>query len=193
MIQALPDLAWQANYLGVTYQTPQDVTAAMTAAANGGADWIVYVGHGNAVSLGNESPNILDTISVQNWTGHSVFLQSTCTANWMAKDVYDYKSIAIQALTQQQGGISASIGTSTYMSSDYAVAFMTQLMKTANSNGMRWGHALMKTQQWASQQGQSYYDDLNKTEQIFGDPAMPVFSKPAPVQASKEVVAPSDF
>ena len=175
--QALPDLSWQPNYLGVTYQSSPEVTTAMTTAANGGADWLVYVGHGNAVGLGNESPQILDTNSVQNWTGHTVFLQSTCTANWMAKDVQDYKSIAIQALTQPQGGISASIGTSTYMCSEYAVAFMTQLMKTAGASGMRWGDALMKTQQWASQQRQSYYDDLNRTEQIFGDPAMPVFQK----------------
>ncbi|MEI6236752.1 MAG: C25 family cysteine peptidase, partial [Planctomycetota bacterium] len=176
--QELPDFTWQQNFLGVTYQTSPEVTAAMTEAANGGADWLVYVGHGNASTLGNKSPRILTTTSVQNWTGNPVFLQSTCTANWMAKNVSDYKSIAIQALTQPQGGISASIGTSTYMNSNYAVAFMTRLMKTADANGMRWGVALMQTQQWAARQGGSYYEDLNRTEQLFGDPAMPVYARP---------------
>ena len=175
--QSFPDSVWQPNYLGVTYQTAPEVTNALATAANGGADWIVYIGHGNAVGLGNASPKILDTTSVQAWMGDVVLLQSTCTANWMAKNVDDYKSIAIQALTQPQGGISASIGTSTYMDSDYAVPFLTQLMKNADSGGMRWGNALMKTQQWAASQGPGFYADLAATEQIFGDPAMPVFSK----------------
>ncbi len=175
--QSFPESVWQPNYLGVTYQTAPEVTNALTTAANGGADWIVYIGHGNAVGLGNASPKILDTTSVQAWMGDVVLLQSTCTANWMAKNVNDYKSIAIQALTQPQGGISASIGTSTYMNSDCAVPFLTQLMKNADASGMRWGNALMKTQQWAASQGPGFYADLAATEQIFGDPAMPVFSK----------------
>ncbi len=183
MSQSLPDMAWQGNYLGVTYQTSPEVTNALTTAANGGADWIVYVGHGNASRLGNEVPRILDTDSVQAWTGDVVFLQSTCTANWPAANLVEFKSIAIQALTQPQGGISASIGTSTYMNSNDAVNFMTRLMSNADARGMRWGNALMKTQQWAYFQGTGYNSDLNKTEQIFGDPAMPVFTKGAPAAA----------
>ncbi len=182
MGQALPDLAWQPNYLGVTYQTSAEVNAAMTDAANGGADWIVYVGHGNASRLGRLAPRILDTDTVQAWTGNVVFLQSTCTANWAAGDTTVFNSIAVQALTQPQGGISASIASSTYMNSDCAVEFMGQLMKTANTAGMRWGNALMKAQQWASAKDAggptaSFYSDLNKTEQLFGDPAMPVLQK----------------
>ncbi len=179
---ANPDLSWQPNYLGTTYATSPEVTAAMTRAANGGADWILYSGHGNSVHLGKNAPTILDTAKVQAWNGNAVLLQSTCTGNWMANDTQDFKSIAIQALTQPQGGISASIGTSTYMNPDCAVAFMGQLLKNADSGGMRWGNALMKSQQWASRQGSGFYADLNKTEQIFGDPAMPVFqnSKPQP-------------
>lgn len=181
--QSFPDTAWQPNYLGVTYQTPPEVTSALTTAANGGADWIIYIGHGNAVGLGNATPKILDTTSVQSWAGNVVLLQSTCTANWMAKNVNDYKSIAIQALTQPQGGIAASIGTSTYMNSDCAVPFLAQLIKNADTGGagpgsrMRWGVALMKAQQWAASQGPGFYSDLGNTEQLFGDPAMPVFSK----------------
>ncbi len=185
MGQALPELAWQPNYLGVTYQTSPEVTAAMTAAANGGADWVVYVGHGNASRLGKNAPRILDTDLISAWTGNVVLLQSTCTANWAAADQANLNTIAIQGLTQPQGGISASIASSTYMNSDSATAFMTQLMMNANSSGARWGTALMKAQQWAASKNASgsvaaFYGDLNKTEQIFGDPAMPVFMKNAP-------------
>ncbi len=193
MGQALPDLAWQPNYLGVTYPSAPEVTAAMTTAANGGADWVVYVGHGNASRLGKNVPRILDTAGIQAWTGNVVLLQSTCTANWAAADQANLITIAIQGLAQPQGGISASIASSTYMNSDCATAFMTQLMMTANSAGMRWGNALMKTQQWAAGRGASgssaagYFNDLNKTEQIFGDPAMPVFMKSSPTGSKPAV------
>ncbi len=187
--QSFPDLAWQANYLGVTYQSAEEVNTAMTAAANGGADWILYIGHGNASRLGKVAPRILDTVTVQAWTGNVVFLQSTCTANWAAGNTAEFTSIAVQALTQPQGGIAANIASSTYMNSDYAVQFMNQLMKNADRGGMRWGNALMKAQQWAYSQGSGFYSDLNKTEQIFGDPAMPVMMKGAATPNSP--VAPS--
>jgi hypothetical protein len=148
---------------------------------NGGVDLVVYVGHGNAARLGAAAPRILDNDLVQEWTGNAVFLQSTCTANWMAKNEDGYKSIAIQALTQPQGGISASIASSTYVNSDTATKFMTQLLVNANLPSVRWGDALLKTQQWSQQrQGDStFFADLARTEQIFGDPAMRVLSKPS--------------
>ncbi len=177
MAQTLPDLTWQRNYLGTTFQSSAEVNESMTAAANGGADWILYMGHGNASRLGRNYPSILDVAKVQSWNGNVVFLQSTCTANWFAQNATGFKSIAIQALTQPQGGICASIGSSTYMNSDCATEFMSQLMTTAQSSGMRWGQALMKTQRWASQMGGGFYSDLNKTEQIFGDPAMLVLRR----------------
>ncbi len=180
LAQSVPDMAWQRNYLGVTYTSAPEVTTAMTAAANGGADWIVYIGHGNASRLGKFAPRILDVDGIQAWTGNVVFIQSTCTANWAAGNTPVFTSIAVQGLTQPQGGICASIASSTYMNSDYAVAFMGRLMKNADAGGMRWGSALMMAQQWAAQQGGGFYSDLNKTEQIFGDPAMPVFTKGAP-------------
>ena len=181
---AFADLAWEPNYLGVTYRSAPEVAAAMTTGANGGADWIVYIGHGNSTGLGASNPKILDTTSVQNWTGNVVLLQSTCNGNWMALDANNFKSIAIQALTQPQGGICASIGTSTYMNSETAVAFLAQLTKNADASGVRWGTALMKAQQWAARQGPGFFADLNKTEQIFGDPAMPVFAGPKPNPAT---------
>jgi hypothetical protein len=136
------------------------------------------VGHGNAARLGNEVPRILDTVTVQEWTGNVVFMQSTCTANWMAMNADGYKSIAIQALTQPQGGIAASVASSTYMNSEFAVEFMGQLLMNANAPGKRWGDALLRTQQWAyaKRGSSSLYNDLSATEQIFGDPAMPVLT-----------------
>ncbi len=172
-------MTWQMNTLGVTYGTVGDVNAAMTAAANGVADTILYNGHGNSVRLGDYERIILDTTLVQNWQGNVVFLQSTCTGNWMANNSADFKSIAIQAMTQAQGGISASVGTSTYMNPDVAVAFMDRLLKNTGSANARWGQALMQTQQWASAQGAGFYQDAAVTEQIFGDPAMPVYAPPA--------------
>jgi hypothetical protein len=179
LMQSHPDVAWQKNYLGVTYQTSQEVNAALKDAASGGADLIMYVGHGNATRLGKDAPRILDTSTVQQWTGNMVFLQSTCTANWMAKNENDYKSIAIQALTQPQGGISASIASSTYTTANSAAEFMNELIYNATAGLPRWGAALLKTQRWAySKGGTAQYADLYKTEQLFGDPAMHVFANP---------------
>ncbi len=175
-----PELSWQENYLQRTFQTSPEVTAAMTAAANGGADIVLYSGHGNASRLGNEAPNILDQTSVQQWMGNTIFLQATCTANWTAANIPNYRSIAMQALTQTQGGIAAGVGTSTYMNPEAALKFMNQLLSAASGNDMRWGTAVMKTQQWAAQQsGNCWMADLSKTEQLFGDPAMRVFMKGA--------------
>ncbi|HLX62872.1 MAG TPA: C25 family cysteine peptidase [Planctomycetota bacterium] len=188
LAQANPELTWQRNYLGVTYQTSPEVSSALMSAANGGANWILYVGHGNASRLGKDDPRILQTDSVRDnvqfMTGNVVLLQSTCTANWMAADQTVGKSIAIQALTQPQGGISASIAPSTYMASDYGVEFMGQLLKNANSGSARWGNALLNAQQWAYSKGAGFYADLSNTEQIFGDPAMPIMSKAAPNTAA---------
>ena len=182
-----PDMAWQRNYLGMTSYDPADITSAMMTAANGAADLLLYSGHGNALRLGKDAPRILDTDKVQLWTGNTIFLQATCTANWMAKDTADYKSIAIQALTQPQGGISASIGSSTYVTADTHVELMNQLLKFASASGTRWGDALLKTQQWSFQKGTTpgIYSDLGKTEQLFGDPALPVFAPVPSASAGK--------
>ena len=62
---------------------------------------------------------------------------------------------------------------------------MNQLLKNAKGgSNLRWGTALLRTQQWALQQSgaSSFYGDLGRTEQIFGDPAMPVFSLPGQVE-----------
>ena len=177
--QAFPDFAWQRNYLGVTAQSVSEVTSALTTAANGGADVLLYVGHGNASHLGAANRQILGASDVQIWTGHAVFLQSTCTANWMANDTPGFKSLAMQALTQPRGGISASIASSTYMNSQCTVEFMSQLLANASAGHARWGGALMRAQQWAHGKGSGFYSDLQQTEQLFGDPAMPVFIAPA--------------
>jgi hypothetical protein len=71
------------------------------------------------------------------------------------------------------------------MNSDAAVAFMDRLLKTATVGGMRWGTALMQCQQWAlSQSPIGFNADLGRTEQLFGDPAMQVFSTGSSAQSN---------
>ena len=180
----LSDIAWTRNYLGVPASNTQPVvTAALQRAASGDADLIVYVGHGNASHLGAAAPHLLDTDSVQSWSGNIVFLQSTCTANWFANNVADYQSIAIKALTQPQGGIVASIASTTYCTPPPALDFMEQLLKNASAQNGRWGGALLRAQQYAYGQSLSadaataqWYADLAKTQCLLGDPALSVYS-----------------
>ena len=189
VINSNPSITWTHNYLGVTDPTAATVTAAMRQAASGGADLLMYNGHGSALYLGNNAPHILEVSDVQQWTGNSVFLAATCTFNWVAKVEEDYHSLAIQGLVQPQGGIAASIGTTTYMNSQPDIDLLKQLLSQGQSAApnARWGDVLMRTQQWAYQKGQdnsqgsaSWYLDLSKTECILGDPAMPLFGKSVP-------------
>jgi autotransporter-associated beta strand protein len=183
---ANPQIAWGKSYLGVNAATSPDVTAAMEAAANGAADLMVYVGHGNAARLGAATPSILDVNTVQNWTGNVVMLGSTCTFNWFVKNEPNYHSIPIQGLTQPQGGIAASIASTTYTQSLPDTQFMAELLKqAATTAGARWGEALVKTQQVTRQKagGQDGWEmDLVRTVCILGDPALPVYVT-APQQA----------
>ncbi len=69
------------------------------------------------------------------------------------------------------------------------LAFMNQLIKNASGGGKSaaLGPAqLMKTQQWAASKWQraGLYADLNTTESIFGDPAMPVMSNTVPAKST---------
>lgn len=192
--QSNPELLWQTNTLGVTYHSSPEVSAAMADAANGAADVLLYAGHGNASRLGKDAPRILDVDSVQNWRGNVIFLQATCTANWMAQNQTGFKSIAMQALTQPQGGISASIASSTYMNSDVAIQFMNQLLKNvSDGKSRRWGHALMRAQQWAFKQGTDFYQDLGTTEQLFSDPAMLISTPPARSNSSAPATGSGNF
>jgi autotransporter-associated beta strand protein len=185
VIAANPDMPFTRNYLGITYQNADDVTASMAQAANGGADVLFYNGHGSAARLGATVPRILDTDTVQAWQGNVVLIATTCTFNWVAKAESDYRSIPIQAMVQPQGGIAASIGVTTYMNSIPGTEFTKQLVTQVHSlgSGARWGDVLLRSQQWAfSQSGGdqefgSWYMDLSKTECILGDPAMPVYGK----------------
>ena len=94
-----PDLTWQRDYLGVTYQTTTEVTAAITAAANGGADWLLYVGHGNAAHLGAANRRILGSnrcseIGPETWSSCNRPLHGELDGQGRTQD---YKSLAIQA------------------------------------------------------------------------------------------------
>ena len=67
------------------------------------------------------------------------------------------------------------------MNSRPAVEFIGVLLGHAQSGAnMRWGTALMRSQQWAlSQEQGGFYGDLGRTEQLFGDPAMRIFATPS--------------
>ncbi len=142
-----PDIFWQENYLERTCQTSPEVTAAMKVAANGGADVLLYSGHGNASRLGNESPNILDQTSVQQWTGNTVFLQATCTANWAAATfrLQKHRDAGADSAARRHLGKYRHFH---LHDSEAGLNFMNQLLNKTASTNPRWGNVLMKTQQW---------------------------------------------
>ncbi len=191
LIQATLSATWQRNFVGSTSRDALAAREALRSAANGGADWLLYVGHGNSIHLGSGTTAILDTNALQDWRGNAILLQSTCTAAWMAKDSQNFRSLATQGLTQPQGGIAASIGSSTYVQAPCSTDFMRELLKQTSQPGARWGGALMRAQQWSLRQsGSVFYRDLGRTEQLFGDPAMRVFAKDSVPAGAKQS---SDF
>jgi autotransporter-associated beta strand protein len=186
-----PEIAWSKTYLGVNVATAPEITQALQNATDAHTDLIVYVGHGNSRVWGRELPRILTVDDVAKWHGSAVLLQSTCNGNWMARDEIDYHSIAIQGMCQPQGGIVASISTSTYMESAPAVEFMQTLLRSAAAEDSRWGEVLLKTQQWAHQRSQNnpgdgnWFADLVRTESLLGDPALRVYRQPMRPPAAK--------
>jgi len=183
IIAANPSITWDRNYLGMTYATKAETMDALRKAASGDADFIIYSGHGNASRWG-KSETIADVASVQTWTGDVVLMTATCTFNWSAKLTQNYHSIPIQALSQPQGGIAASIGSTTYLNSATGAEFVNQLLKQTQGAGSRarWGDVVLRSQQWAhnhSAVSGSWYLDLSQTECLLGDPAMPLYSKGA--------------
>jgi hypothetical protein len=183
----LPELSWTKSYLGSNAPDAPAVTESLREAATGNADAIVYIGHGNSARLGASVPRILDVDKIQAWTGNVVLLQATCTANWVAKDESGFRSIAIQGLVQPQGGIGASIGSSTYVHADNSTEFIARVLSEAQAPRVRWGDAVRRAQQWAWHRAASdgtvagIYFDLSRTEGILGDPALPIapVAKPA--------------
>ena len=179
LITANPDIAWSRAFVGITHAGPQEVNEAL-AQASATSDLLLYNGHGNSRVLGREMPRILDVSSVQSWSGNSVLLQSTCNGNWTGRNEAGFRSIASQALIQPQGGIAASISTTTFIASEPAIAFFSKLLSHPQSPDVRWGDALLKTQQWAFDVSRGsalsgWYADLARTECILGDPALPMY------------------
>jgi hypothetical protein len=101
----------------------------------------------------------------------------------VARNEANYHSIAIQAMTQTQGGIAASIGNTTYILSGPDSEFVRNLLSQPTQSGSRWGHVLLKSQQWAFAQEngkRGYYTDLMWTECLLGDPALRMFNAAGP-------------
>src|SRR5262249_42247412 len=148
--------AWTHDYLGLTAPTGTAMRAPLQAAASGGADVIVYCGHGNAVRMGANDPrivNVAEADSVASWTGSGVFISNCCNGNWIANNVSNYQSIAILGLSQPQGGISASLGAAAYTFPQSEGDFCQRLLAEASRPGTTWGAALLRTQQWSFQRG----------------------------------------
>jgi hypothetical protein len=180
LIASSPEFAWTKSYMGVN-SDPATATEMMRQAASGGADIIMFNGHGNSRLLGIQIPRILDVNSVQTWTGNVILLQATCNGNFVSRDEQNYHSIAIQAMTQPQGGIAASISSTTFMLSQPHNEFMQTLLQQASGQDVRWGRALLATQQWAhgmaaaKRSSGNWYQDLANTECMLGDPALRVY------------------
>ena len=191
LIVSVPETNWSRAYLGVNALDPTQVTESMRVAASGGADLILYTGHGSSRVLGAQTPRILDSSLIQSWTGNVVLLQSTCNGNWIGRNELNFRSIAMQGLVQPQGGIAASISTTTFMASEPAMAFFTNLLRQPATD-LRWGEMLLKSQKWAWQMSgeapemASWYADLAHTECILGDPALPVYRRTSRVPAETQ-------
>ncbi|HLX61163.1 MAG TPA: C25 family cysteine peptidase [Planctomycetota bacterium] len=186
----LPSITWQIDALGVSTQSAADVTEQMRAAACGGADLVMYVGHGNSARLGAQVPRILDADSIQTWTGDTVLVLATCAGNWFAGNDYTVRSIAMQGLSQPQGGIAASFGTTTYSTATVDTQYMRVFLSQAQIPGARWGDALLRAQQWSAAQSAPDASEMSKTQCMLGDPALPV-NATQPVGAQK--TAPGSF
>ncbi|MCK6471413.1 MAG: C25 family cysteine peptidase [Planctomycetes bacterium] len=174
---AVPEHVWRRAYLGLTHATADGVGDALRDAANGEAELIVYVGHGSSSKLSKET--IMTVADAAGWTGNVVFVQSTCTPNYFIHNVPGYYSIAEALLTQPQGGIAASLGTTTYLASPPASEFMKELLNASRTPGVRWGEALRAAQRALEARAETAapgdaqtYRDLAKTESLLGDPAL---------------------
>jgi len=118
-----------------------------------------------------------------------VVLSATCNgAYFMRHPQWPSQTLAEVLLGQPGGGTPAFIGSSTYTNSGPHVEFMGELLSRSGEEGMRWGDALRKTRNWAAGRSQSMRD-LGMTEQLLGDPALPV-EGPAPEEESSRAVPP---
>ncbi|MCZ7644664.1 MAG: C25 family cysteine peptidase [Planctomycetota bacterium] len=180
---ACPQLTWDKAYLGQTAPAAADLTQAMRDAANGGADVIVFNGHGASNRLSRE--NVLDAAKAAQWTGNCVLIQATCTANYFMHDLPAIDTNAELLLTQPQGGIAASIGPTTYTPHGILVDFNKLLLEELQP-GRSWGTALMHAQQraWTLSSHMARTRDPNAAllraltygECLLGDPALPIYA-----------------
>ncbi|MCK6470534.1 MAG: C25 family cysteine peptidase [Planctomycetes bacterium] len=174
IVADVPEIEWaQANLGSAEYPDAASITEAMEDAANGDANVILFVGHGSSSKLSKS--NVLDVTKCAGWTGNVVLLQATCTANYTIHNLPGQSTNAGTLLTQAQGGIAASIATTTYTNSIAGMNFMSDLLGAAQRGSATWGEALVKAQQEAFERGRtSELDaDMAKTECLLGDPALP--------------------
>jgi hypothetical protein len=178
LAEAVPDVTWTKIYVGYPpIDTPAAARTALIEEVNAGASLVVYDGHASAGRLGMTA--IISNQNTSDWTGNAVLALSTCNGNNHLNYDPSYYSLVEKLLGQSGGGISASIGSPTYLSSRPHMNFMEQLVQTSRQADARWGDALLAAQQWAHLESQSAgadvnYADLAKSECLLGDPALPV-------------------
>ncbi|GMV80907.1 MAG: hypothetical protein AMXMBFR7_20910 [Planctomycetota bacterium] len=178
---AAPALNWDKVYLGITHSTAAEVTTAMQTAANGGTDLIVFVGHGASSQLSKE--NVLNAAKAAAWTGNCVLVTATCTFNYFLHDEAILATLAEQLLTQAQGGIAASIGSSGYTTPHALIQFDRAFFREVRP-GRTWGEALQRAQAEVWKQGQllqrkgdpeaAAIFDQAYGQCLLGDPALPI-------------------
>ncbi|MBI3827967.1 MAG: autotransporter-associated beta strand repeat-containing protein [Planctomycetes bacterium] len=180
--EGVDGFAWTKAYLGRTHETGANVTLQkpeiidfIRQQASHAAEVVLFVGHGASSVWSND--RILDVPKAAQWTGNCVLLQATCSANYFIHNYPGYYTLVENLLTQPQGGIAASIATTTYLDSPPAVEFMTEVLQASRKPNARWGDALLQAQQYAAKhaRGEDSYSDLTRSESLLGDPALKVF------------------
>ncbi|MCZ7646853.1 MAG: C25 family cysteine peptidase [Planctomycetota bacterium] len=179
LAETRPDIEWAKLYLGVNYPNAASLTSDLAVQATQFANLVIFTGHGASFQLSKE--NVLDGNKAKAWRGNCVFLPGTCTANYFMHDLAVLDTLPELLLIQPQGGISASIASSTYTSIHSLAIFQKLLLEEARP-GRTWGEALKAAQLRArdlSKGDASYAEhlgDLVYGECLLGDPALPIYA-----------------
>ena len=190
---ALGEVSWTRAYQESVGEAAA-VREKFMRSVNGGADVAVFIGHGSSRRWGRD--NLMTEGQVGGWTGNAVVLIASCNGAYFLRHP-DYPSswnttLAQKLLGQAGGGSPAVIGSPTFTGSASHVKLMAELLKRSRGSATkRWGDALVEAQAWAlAQVDDRDLPDLGRTEQLLGDPALPVTGKeeavPPPAAAPAE-------
>jgi len=199
----VPWVSWSKSYLA-TPSNAGDVNAALIDAGSNGPgakDILVFIGHGASTHFGTDT--VLSTNDSASFTGNAIFMFATCNANYFIANTPvggGLPTMVEQLLSQPQGGLAMSIGSTTWVESDPNSRFIADLFTAARKAG-RWGDALMIAQQNAyTHAAQSKLADLRAgfldqvhTMSLLGDPGLPITAHPVKAAPKSAPAASSDF